>query len=183
MFLWVLHTPILCAQKQWVTMFVASLYRHRCCLCDQQHTHTSPLWVSEKLLPKIAELLALGFGTRHTCLLFLSSFWFLILNVAITARNDLNLTFLSRKNGSFAWLIRIFLIGFFSFFLSGCLILINPSLRSIVRSKSIAQNLVLGRTGRTRQDSWRPGHSSGDAYLLAATRWWRSFRSRNLHPD
>ena len=52
-----------------------------------------PLLVSEKLLPKIAELLLFEFGIRHTCLLLLSSFNFLILNVATKAWFSFNLNF------------------------------------------------------------------------------------------
>ena len=118
----VLRTPIHCAQRQCVAKFLASLYRHCCCLCVKQHTHThSPLWVSETLLPKIAQLLLFGLGTRHTCQSLSSSLRFLIINVAITAWCGFNLTFRSRKVGTFAWLIRILWIRLFSYFLSGSL--------------------------------------------------------------
>ena len=52
-----------------------------------------------------------------------------------------NVTFRSKKTGVSAWLIRILLTGFFSYFLSGSLIRINPSLRSILTSKLHTRSL------------------------------------------
>ena len=137
----VLHTLKVCVQRQCVVAkFLSPLYCHCGCFCVQQHTLTQ-IALSEKLLPKISELLLLGLGTRHTCLSLLNSFRFLILNFATTAWFGFNLTFRSRNIGTLAWLIKILLTGFFSYFLSGSLMLINPSLRSIVTSKLRTKSL------------------------------------------
>ena len=103
------------------------------CSTTQSHLVRS---LSDKIHPEINDFLLLGLGNRRTSLLLLCSFNFVILNDSLQLDSPSTKFFDLRKLANLFDLSRSYYQIFFSYFLSGSLIRINPSLRSKLRTKS-----------------------------------------------
>ena len=93
------------------------------CSTTQSHLVRS---LSDKIHPEINDFLLLGLGNRRTSLLLLSSFNFVILNDSLQLHSPSTKFFDLRKLANLFDLSRSYYQIFFSYFLSGSLIRINP---------------------------------------------------------